>query len=45
MGIDETNTFQLKFLPSMEIEGATGLGGLWAFEWAWHIRVSKEDER
>jgi len=20
----------------MEIVGATGLGGLWAFEWAWH---------
>jgi len=25
----------------MKIEGATGLGGLWALEWAWHIRVTK----
>jgi len=41
MGIDETNTFQLKFLSSMKIEGATGLGGLWALEWAWHIRERK----
>jgi len=23
----------------MKIVGATGLGGLWALEWAWHIRV------
>jgi len=26
----------LKFCSSMEIVGATGLGGLWALEWAWH---------
>jgi len=32
--IDETNTFQLKFFSSMKIVGATGLGGLWALEWA-----------
>jgi len=35
IGIDEANTFQLKFVSSMKIVGATGLGGLWA----WHIRV------
>jgi len=34
--IDETNTFQLTFLSSMKIVGATGLGGLWA----WYIRVA-----
>jgi len=33
---DETNTYQLKYFSSMEIMGATGLGGLWALEWAWH---------
>jgi len=27
-GIDETNTFQLKFFSSMKIVGATGLGRL-----------------
>jgi len=27
-GIVETNTFQLKFVSSMKIVGATGLGGL-----------------
>jgi len=36
IGIDETNTFQLKSFSSMKIVGATGLGGLWA----WHIRVT-----
>jgi len=25
----------------MKILGAKGLGGLWALEWAWHIRVTK----
>jgi len=30
IGIDETNTFQLKFFFSMKIVRATGLGGLWA---------------
>jgi len=30
IGIDDTNTFQLKYLSSMKIVGATGLGGLWA---------------
>jgi len=24
----------------MKIVGAAGLGGLWALEWAWHIRVT-----
>jgi len=24
----------------MKIVGATGLGGLWALAWAWHIRVT-----
>jgi len=24
----------------MKIVGATGLGGLWALEWAWNIRVT-----
>jgi len=38
IGTDETNTFQ--FLSSMKIVGATGLGGLWALEWAWHIRLT-----
>jgi len=36
IGIDETNTFQLKFISSMKIVGATGLGDLWSLEWAWH---------
>jgi len=37
IGIDETNTFQLKFVSSMEVVGATGgFGGLWALGWAWH---------
>jgi len=35
IGIDKTNTLQLKFVSSMKIVGATGLGGLWALEWAW----------
>jgi len=30
IGIDETNTFQLKIFSSMKIVDATGLGGLWA---------------
>jgi len=34
IGIDETNTFQLNLLSSMNIMGSTGLGGLW------HIRVT-----
>jgi len=24
----------------MKFVGAAGLGGLWALEWAWHIRVT-----
>jgi len=24
----------------MKIVGVTGLGGLWALEWAWRIRVT-----
>jgi len=24
----------------MKIVGVTGLGGLWALEWAWHTRVT-----
>jgi len=36
IGIDETNTFQLKYCSSLKIVGATRLGGLWA----WHIRVT-----
>jgi len=24
----------------MKIVGATEVGGLWALEWAWHIRVT-----
>jgi len=35
IGIDETNTTQLTFFSSMEIVGATGLGGLLTLEWAW----------
>jgi len=37
IGIDETITFQLTFLFSMKIVGATGLYGLWALEWAWQL--------
>jgi len=33
IGIDKTNTFQLK--SSIKIVGATGLAGLWALKWAW----------
>jgi len=40
IGIDETNTFQLTFLSSTKIVDATGLGGLWALQWAWHIRAT-----
>jgi len=40
IGIDETNTFQQKKFLSMKIVGATGLGCLWALEWAWHNRVT-----
>jgi len=36
IGIDDTNTFQLK-----QIVGATGLCGLWALEWAWHSAETK----
>jgi len=25
----------------MKIVGATGLSGLWALEWAWHIRYGR----
>jgi len=35
IGIDEINTFQLKFLSSMKIVGVTGLGSLWALKGAW----------
>jgi len=31
--------FCYNFISSMKILGATVLGGLWALEWAWHIRV------
>jgi len=31
--IDETNTFQLKYIPSTKVVGATGLGGWWPLEW------------
>jgi len=34
IGINETKIFQLTFFSSMNIFGATGLGGLWALEWA-----------
>jgi len=27
-------------LNSTQIVGATGVGGLWALEFAWHIRVT-----
>jgi len=40
IGIDETNTFQLTLFSSTKIVGATGLGSLWALEWAWHILVT-----
>jgi len=33
IGIDETNTYQLKFVSSIKIVVANGLGGLWALEW------------
>jgi len=36
IGFDETNPYQLKYFSSMEIMGATGLGGLWTLEWASH---------
>jgi len=36
IGIDNTNTFQLKFFSSMKIVGVNVLDGLWALEWAWH---------
>jgi len=39
IGIDETNTFKLKFFSSMKTVRGTGLGGLWAIDRAWHIRV------
>jgi len=32
--------FSYNFLSSMQIMDAKGLGGLWAIEWAWHIRVT-----
>jgi len=40
IGIEDAYTFQLNILSSMKIVGATGLDGLWALEWAWHIRVT-----
>jgi len=40
IGIDDSNTYQLKFISIMEIGGATGLGGLRALKWAWHLRVT-----
>jgi len=40
IGIEEINTFKLKFLSIIKIVGATGLGGLWVLEWAWHIYVT-----
>jgi len=36
IGINDNNTFQLKFFSSFKTLGATVLGGLWALEWAWH---------
>jgi len=32
--------FSYNFLSSMKIVVVKGLGGLWALEWAWHIRVT-----
>jgi len=32
IGIDETNTFQLKFFTIMKIVGVTGFRGLWALK-------------
>jgi len=48
VGINKTNTFRLKFFSSMKIVavrfgrlvGVRVLGGLWALEWGWHIRVT-----
>jgi len=34
-GIDKTNTFQQTFFSSRKVVDATGLGSLWALEWAW----------
>jgi len=34
IGIEDTYTFQLTLFSSMKIVGATGLGGVWALEWA-----------
>jgi len=42
-GIDDTNTFQLNFVSSMKIVGVTGLGGLWALEWAWQTSFGSID--
>jgi len=39
IGIDDTNTFQLKFLSSLQIVGVTGFRGLWAFKWAWQTFI------
>jgi len=40
IGMDETKTFKLKIFFSMKMVGVTGLGSLWAYEWAWHFRVA-----
>jgi len=40
LGIDETNTFQLKFFIEHEIVGVTGLGGLLALEAALEAQES-----
>jgi len=39
IGIDKSNTFQLNFISSMKIVGATSLGGLRAFEGACYFPV------
>jgi len=31
--------FMSNLFASMKFVGATGLGGFWVLEWAWHIRV------
>jgi len=40
IGIDETNTFQLKFCSTTKTVGAIALDGLLASQWACHVRVT-----
>jgi len=42
--IGETNTFQLNFVSSIKIVTATGLGVLWALEWACKIFFGSIDK-